>query len=699
MSEADRQRELNGRLPSLAGCVATLLFLVGCEGPLHHTEPLLSDRQVRDLAEISGIYQIQSEGAASSDRMYLRLWSDDGTGHFIEGYMGDGDGQVATTLMFPAWLRVGQRDNGDWLGEIRHDSSQGAMYLPMPMARDGEHFQVWPLVLMSDYAQQKEKAQGQGFQLGSAGRLQGDDRSRSRFLELVDALVEGQAGLPLVPASFDFAQTVDQYRRSYLQELDGRWYRALEAENSPPDAKMVRGIQYLAERDDPWAHYAVARFYGNGAYVERDIERARQHAERAVQLGEAKGHGILGYLAQHGLGTEADLGKARRHYRLAAKADDPAATRNLAVLLLQEGKESREGIALFQQAVALGDAWAAYELGRRYHRGDGVATSVTRAFALHKQAAEWGHTEASYFVGWALEYGKGVGKDAKAAMPHYQRAAKQKHIDAQIAVGRLHWNGTGVKKSPSSAIGWFRQAAEQGSVPAMSWLGHALSTAPGEGRNDRQAVDWFKRAAEAGDAFSMWRYGVHLAEGRGVDRSMHDALDWLTRAEQAGEGRAREDRERVETLIAQAIDNLNRQQGGQARAGVAAGGGSAGPTEEDLRAIYAAQTGAINEQQADLRRRCENREFQRGGGDPFMAMQCLMIMAGGQMQTGVRGVRLVGCEKARGRPGWYCDWQVALDIDSRGMPGSLNQLMGQWQACTGRLVRVGERWEMVERRC
>ncbi|MDI5891836.1 hypothetical protein [Halomonas rhizosphaerae] len=141
--------------------------------------------------------------------------------------------------------------------------------------------------------------------------------------------------------------------------------------------------------------------------------------------------------------------------------------------------------------------------------------------------------------------------------------------------------------------------------------------------------------------------------------------------------------------ITQAVDRLNRQQSGQ----------TGGPTEEDLRAIYAAQAGAINKQQDDLRRRCENREFQRGGGDPLMAMQCLVVMAGGQMQTGVRGVRLIGCEKAPGRPGWNCDWQVALDINSPGMPGSLNQMMGQWQTCTGRLVRAGQQWQMVERRC
>ncbi|MDI5891835.1 SEL1-like repeat protein [Halomonas rhizosphaerae] len=655
---------------------------------MHHTEPLLSDEQVRKVDGIVGTYQFPGGEVESQNRFYLRLWPAEERGYFIEGYMLQESKPAGSTLTFPAWLRVGQRSNGTWLGEIRHDD----LYLPMPMARSGGHFEAWPLVLLP-FDKQQEQAEALGFTVENSGKLNGADRSRERFLSLVDALMgsllDGEEGLPLLHTSFDFAEAVDSPRRSYLQDLDGRWYRALEAQNTPPSAEAVRSIQILADRDDPWAHYAMARFYGNGYYVERDIKLAREHAERALELGESKAHGILGFLALSGLEGEADVTTAQRHYRLAAAANDPAGTRNLGLVLLQSDNDIEEGVKLLNQAVGLGDPFAAYELGVRYTQGQGVTASATRAFPLMRQAAEWGHTEASYQAGWALENGKGVAVDAKAALAHYRRAANQRHIKAQIALGRFYWEGTEVTQSPASAISWFQRAAEREDVLAMSWLGHALSSAPGELRDDAQAAVWFKRAADGGNAFAMWRYGVHLADGRGVKRDMSQAHKWLARAEEEGEERARQDFKRVETLITQAVDRLNRQQSGQ----------TGGPTEEDLRVIYAAQTGAINKQQDDLRRRCENREFQRGGGDPLMAMQCVVVMAGGQMQTGVRGVRLIGCEKAPGRPGWNCDWQVALDINSPGMPGSLNQMMGQWQACTGRLVRAGQKWQMVERRC
>lgn len=561
MRQLNRIRDLRERLVGSVAVLGLTLILIGCEGPLHHIEPLLSDEQVREVDGIVGTYQFPGEEVESENRFYLRIWPAEERGYFIEGYGMQEGKPTGSTLMFPAWLRVGKRSNGAWLGEIRYED----IYLPIPMAHTGEHFEAWPLVLLP-FSEQQEQAEALGFALATDGNLNGDDRSRERFLSLVDALMgsllDGEEGLPLLSVSFDFAEAVDASRRSYLQELDGRWYRALEAQGTPPSADAVRSFNLLAERDDPWGHYAMARLYTNGYYVERDIELARKHAEQALALGERKAHGILGFMAEHGLEGADDLVEAERHYRLAAAASDPSATRNLGLLLLQTHDDNKEGLTLLDRAALLGDPYAAYELGVRYTRGHGVMPSATRAFTLLRQAAEWGHNEASYLAGWALENGEGVAVDAKAALAHYRRAANQRHIKAQIALGRSYWEGTGVTQSPASAIRWFQRAAEQGDVQAMSWLGHALSSAPGDQRDDVQAAAWFKRAADGGNAFAMWRYGVHLAEGRGVNRDMSDALEWLARAEEEGETRARQDFTRVETLITQAVDRLNRQQSG-----------------------------------------------------------------------------------------------------------------------------------------
>lgn len=539
---------------------ALVLALAGCEGPLHHSNPLLSDEQVTSDIDMAGTYRLYA-GQPDESPMYLRLWPDEEKGYFIEGYANGNDGEVGSTMHFPAWLRIGYRDNGALLGEIRHDESQGSMYLPMPMEPEEGRFRIWPLVIMSDFSEQKSEAEVQGFSLKSNGQLV-SEQGVSHFLELVDALAKGEEGWILDSASFDFEHAVASHRRGYLQRLDAKWYQAKKKEGDLPGRDSVMAVQYLAEQhDDPWAHYAMARLYGNGAYFEKSEEMSRYHAEKALALGENKAYGILGYQAQYGLGVGIDIDKASEYYRLAAEAGDPNATRNLAFLMLNGDEGLQRALALLQKAAQSGDPWAAQELGRRYQHGDGVAASLSRAFDFYRQAADWGLEDSGYYVGWALENGEGVDKDIEDAIPYYRRAAAQQHIDAQVALGRLYWNGEGVEKSVASSIRWFREAAEQGSVFAMSWLGHALSSSSGEQRDDVKAVEWFKKAAEAGDAFSMWRYGVHLGEGRGIERNFEKAIHWLVKAEEEGQPKAREDRERITRAMAEAIrENERRKQ-------------------------------------------------------------------------------------------------------------------------------------------
>ena len=87
----------------------------------------------------------------------------------------------------------------------------------------------------------------------------------------------------------------------------------------PPDddAAFQWFTQALAAGYTPAVSY-LAGFYAEGSVVDEDPQEAARLATAGAQAGDAYGHYILGHLAEHGLGREADTAQAIDHYTAAA---------------------------------------------------------------------------------------------------------------------------------------------------------------------------------------------------------------------------------------------------------------------------------------------------------------------------------------------------------------------------------------------
>lgn len=128
---------------------------------------------------------------------------------------------------------------------------------------------------------------------------------------------------------------------------------------------------------------------------------------------------------------------------------------------------------------------------------------------------------------------------------------------------------------------------------------------------------------------------------------------------------------------------------------------AAEPTEQEMRAAVQAQFDNVNDASADTAERCNNREYNQGGGNPLLAMECLGQAIGGggvtrdgrnvkPMKVSITTFQKIACEKAQGKAGYLCDYAMGYDTNNP------NNITGPYtrqpMASQGRFIKQGNRW-------
>jgi putative methionine-R-sulfoxide reductase with GAF domain len=128
----------------------------------------------------------------------------------------------------------------------------------------------------------------------------------------------------------------------------------------------------------------------------------------------------------------------------------------------------------------------------------GVAQAATtpvtrpRTFDEMRKLAEQGDAEAQYDLGSRYHNGEGVLHDDVQAAKWFERAAEQGHIGSQRALGSSYWAGRGVPRDLSKAYFWSTVAANQGDeISASQMQGLVLQMTRAQvAAAQSQADDW-----------------------------------------------------------------------------------------------------------------------------------------------------------------------------------------------------------------
>lgn len=187
-------------------------------------------------------------------------------------------------------------------------------------------------------------------------------------------------------------------------------------------------------------------------------------------------------------------------------------------------------------AVADGDAHAAFLLGVLLFDGHVGRREVVEGLRLLRLAAGLGHPEAlavlrrvtedprdQHAIGHALVYGLGAPADPAAGLAWLRKSADQGRVGAQELLGRCLFDGVGCAADPAEAVRWFRAAAGQGDADAKWALAIAHRDGRGVDADPDAAMAWTRQAAEGGNVSAQYALALALRDGRGVARDPEDA--------------------------------------------------------------------------------------------------------------------------------------------------------------------------------
>lgn len=256
--------------------------------------------------------------------------------------------------------------------------------------------------------------------------------------------------------------------------------------------KAMRAFAPDAKAGDRGAQYWMGRIFDAGLGVPENKSTAMSWFEKAAAQGHSESMRILGAYYETGRPAGRDHDRAIVWYERAAKAKNVKAMRNLATMLLNRSHsaEDRErGVALLQKAARMGNAKAMRNLGYMHYFK--LRPDFKLAAKYFASAAKAGHGRAAFDLGRLYYRGQGVARDYATAAKHFRRAAVQGYAKAQMMLGRMYLLGEGSPVDAETAHYWLILAKAQNNDVARQWLPEARKKLTAA-----QAAKSRKRAAE-----------------------------------------------------------------------------------------------------------------------------------------------------------------------------------------------------------
>jgi TPR repeat protein len=272
-----------------------------------------------------------------------------------------------------------------------------------------------------------------------------------------------------------------------------------------------------------------------------------------AEQGDAKSQNELGNTFYFGInGQVKNFTEAVKWFRKAADQECAFAQFNLG-LCYEKGqgtaKNEAEAFQWFRKAAEQNNATAQCKLGHLYETGQGVTKDDAEAFNWNRKAAAQNYAGAQFNLGVFYTKGQGVAKDDAEAVRWFRKAAEQNSSHAQYNLGRCCLDGTGTVQNYAEAVRWFRKAAEQNDRDAEYSLGQCYADGQGVAKDWAEAAQWFRKAAERGDADAQYNLGVCYNNGEGVPKDYVECYKWMLLALAQGNESAKNNVTRLEKVM------------------------------------------------------------------------------------------------------------------------------------------------------
>jgi TPR repeat protein len=269
----------------------------------------------------------------------------------------------------------------------------------------------------------------------------------------------------LKPDSENRALPMEDNNKAGLQHIPTGGALSVHSARSSIVARGRRDAADAASRETSSPHYQQAV----ADYNAGNFTAAAASFLKAADQGHAESQYLLSTMYDAGQGVAQDELQAAHWERKAAELGHPYAQANLSFRYYAVN-DYDQAFAWCQRAAHGNLAWAQYNLGLMYRKGEGVAKSNADAAHWYRLAAMQNFPEAQQKLGDLYYLGMGVSRSYANAAEWYRKAANQGNAEAQFQLGHLHYHGQGVEHDYTQSRHWTRKAALQGHTQAMREL-------------------------------------------------------------------------------------------------------------------------------------------------------------------------------------------------------------------------------------
>ena len=304
-------------------------------------------------------------------------------------------------------------------------------------------------------------------------------------------------------------------------------------------------LEVLAYEGDTEAQVMLGRMLEYGTEdVRQNFAEAISWYQMASDSGNPEGTNALGYFYLTGTGIDKDLNRAKELFQTAVDGGIVNAKVGLARVMLAEGD---------YEALALQNLMEQEELKQDESKKEEVKeekqenkkeepkqedskkeetedndqeqqseeetsseenNELAQIVNLLTEAQKAGDLDGGYYLGYIYEKGIGVTQDYKKAFDYYNRVVKSTSTAlndrdsinlSNISLGLMYIKGYGVEANTEVALGYFQTASDNWSAKASYYIGQMYENAIGVDKDYEKAEDLYMRAEAAGERYATIR--------------------------------------------------------------------------------------------------------------------------------------------------------------------------------------------------
>jgi len=191
--------------------------------------------------------------------------------------------------------------------------------------------------------------------------------------------------------------------------------------------------------------------------------------------------------------------------------------------MYEEGQGVEKNVAkakyYYEQACALNNSTALYNLGALYEDGQGIEKNLAKAKGYYEKSCGLGNGAAMTNLGCMYEDGLAVEKDLVKAKEYYEQACVLNNSTAMNNLGAMYQSGRGVKKDLAKAKKYYKKAGALGNVAALTNLGSMYKNSQGVKKNYIKAIICYEKAIASGGSDAMYLRAKMHEQGLGGQKN------------------------------------------------------------------------------------------------------------------------------------------------------------------------------------